>query len=136
MATEKRQSPSDSDLLKLVVEEVDEAREVYELAQQLLHALPLGSFNDIAAAVGNKGVITFRGHQFDVGTFRTLVPTLLFPIDSTQKLITLLNEAVRLAPASLRYNQKDPATAKRRARRLGLLGLPGGGLGSRTGRVQ
>lgn len=135
MATEKQSTVSEGDLLRLVVEEVDEAREVRELAQQLIHALPLRSFDDVVGAAGTKGIIKFRGHEFHVGKFRPLVPSLLFPIDTPQKLIALLYETVRLAPGTIRYNSTDPQTAKRQIRRLGLIGLPGTALGSRRGRA-
>jgi hypothetical protein len=125
---------SHHDLLAVVVEEVDEAREVLELAQQLVHALPLRSFEDVVKAVGTKGTINFRGSPRPVQNFAEHVPGILFPIDSVQKLVTLLYETVRLAPAWIKYNDNDPAYAKRKLRRMGILGLKQGLLGRGGGR--
>ena len=134
----KPEKPEDAinehELLKLVVEEVDEAREVHELARQLLHAIPLQSFEDIVKAVGPKGTITFRGNPSTVQNFAAVVPGVLFPIDSVQKLLTLLYETVRLAPPWVRYRDDDVDHAKRKLRRLGILGLKQGTLGA-TGSV-
>lgn len=109
-------------LLAVIVEEVDEAREVLELAQQLVHALPLQSFEDVVKAVGPKREITFRGNPSTVANFAQLVPDILFPINTVEKLITLLYETVRLAPRRIRYSDDDPRHAKRKLRRLGILG--------------
>jgi hypothetical protein len=119
------------ELVAIVVEEVDEAREVLELARQLVHALPLHTFEDVVKAVGPKGTISFRGRHSAVANFAGVVPGVLFPIDSVHKLVTLLYETVRLAPPSITYSDSDPAHAKRKLRRLGLLGLRQGSLGRR-----
>ncbi len=131
MSAEKGQTHvAAGDLLRLIVEEVDEAREVHELAQQLHHALPLRSFDDVVKAVGERGTIKFRGNAFDIQQFGALVPAILFPIDDAQKLVTLLYEAVRRAPKTIFYNEADPEAAKRHVRRLGILGAPIGVLGA------
>jgi hypothetical protein len=122
--------PHDNEkLMAAVVEEVDEAREVYELARQLAPALPLRSFEDVAKAVGPEGMITFRGNQRPVQNFADYVPGVLFPIDTVQKLVMLLYETVRLAPAWVKHNENDPKHAKRKLLRLGILGLRQGVLG-------
>ena len=121
---------STAEMLKLIVEEVDEAREVQELVEQFHHALPLRSFDDAIKAVGQRGMIKFRGNAFDIRQFGALVPAILFPIDDAQKLVTLLYEVVRRAPKTIQYNETDPAAAKRHLRRLGILGAPVGVLGS------
>lgn len=119
----------DHKLMVEVVEQVDEAREVYELARQLAHALPLRSFEDVKQAVGPDGMITFRGNRRPVQNFAEYVPGVLFPIDTVQKLVTLLYETVRLAPAWVKYNEDDPKYAKRKLLRMGILGLRQGVLG-------
>jgi hypothetical protein len=116
---------SDHELLAAIVEEVDEARDVHELAKQLEHALPLRSFDDLVKAVGAKGTITFRGSPHTVANFVDIIPDILFPIDGVTKLVTLLAATVRLAPAHLRYSGNDESHAKVRLRRLGILGVQG-----------
>lgn len=136
MKPDKPQSTATAspELLKVIIEEVDEAREVLELAQQLAPALPLRSFEDVHKAV-DKGKIIFRGNEFNVRAFTALVPTLFFPIDDLQKLVALLYETVRLAPTTVAYNPNDPSHAARRLRRLGIVGMLGkmGQLGAPPG---
>jgi hypothetical protein len=130
MPTPSKSEPQENHkLMAAVVEEVDEAREVYELARQLAHALPLETFKDVTKAVGADGMITFRSNPRPVRNFADYVPGVLFPIDTVQKLVALLYETVRLAPAWIRYNEDDPKHAKRKLLRLGILGLREGVLG-------
>ncbi|HZZ62896.1 MAG TPA: hypothetical protein VFE63_17325 [Roseiarcus sp.] len=124
MTTKSSSENGDRDLLRIIVEEVDEAREVHELARQLIHALPLRSMDDVAKAVGGHGNITFRGVPYTVANFANVVPSVLFPIDSVEKLVTLLAATVRLAPRRLPRGPDD-GYAKSRLRRLGLFGLGG-----------
>jgi hypothetical protein len=105
------------DLLEIVLEEVGEAHDVRELAQQLVHALPLRSFDDVIKALGEQATITFRGRPLDIRKFALMVPTVVFPVDSPRKLVVLLHEAVKLAPK------------RTSASRLGVLGAPIGRLG-------
>jgi hypothetical protein len=83
----------------------------------------------LTKAVGSSGTIKFRGKPFQIRGFSSVVPDILFPIDSEQKLVTLLYEAVRLAPTSISYSEDDPVYAKRKLRRLGIIGLRQGMLG-------
>jgi hypothetical protein len=122
MAVKHPGQESNPDLLRAIVDEVDEAREVHELAQQLAHALPLKSFDEIGKALGSQGMITFRGVPYKAADFVDVVPSVLFPIDSVEKLVTLLAATVRLAPRTLRRGPDD-AHQRAKLRRLGLLGL-------------
>lgn len=115
----------DHELLAAIVDEVDEARDVFELAKQLAPALPLRSFEDVIKAVGPKGTISFRGSPYTVANFNAVVPEVLFPIDSLPKLVTLLAATVRLAPTQLRHSKHDESSARVRLRRLGILGVQG-----------
>lgn len=133
--SDKEKNPSMQELLKLIVEEVDEAREVYELAQQLSPTMPLRSFDDIERAVGDSKAVKFRGKAFGIKQFRELVPATLFPIEDHQTLVALLYQAVCIAPKHIQYDETDPRNAKRRLRRLGIMGLPTGLLGPAPGPV-
>jgi hypothetical protein len=119
---------ADQELLAAIVDEVDEARDVFELAKQLTHALPLRSFEDVVKATGPKGTINFRGKPYTITNFTDMVPEVLFPIDSLTKLVTLLAATVRLAPAHLRLSWHDESSARVRLRRLGILGVQGIGV--------
>ena len=105
----KPSEPSDHELLTAIVNEVDEAHDVFELARQLAHALPLRSFEDVTKAVGPRGTINFRGSSHIVANFVGAVPEVLFPIDSVAKLVTLLAATVRLAPANLHRADENSA---------------------------
>ncbi len=125
MSVKQSSDSSEHELLLSIVEEVDEAREVHELAQQLVHALPLASFEELVKAVGPKGTINFRGSPHAVANFADVVPEVLFPIDTVPKLVALLAATVRLAPATLRYSDRDEKYARIKLRRLGILGVQG-----------
>lgn len=119
----KPSEPNDHELLTAIVNEVDEAHDVFELAKQLEHALPLRSFDDVVKAAGPRGTINFRGSPHTVANFVEAVPEVLFPIDSVPKLVTLLAATVRLAPVNL--HRADEDSARVRLRRLGILGVQG-----------
>jgi hypothetical protein len=123
----------DLDLLRTIVEEVDEAREVYELAEQLERHLPLRTFDDVVKATGDRHAVVFRTNPIEVGQFAALVPATLFPIEDTTTLVALLYQAVRLAPSHIQYPESDVRNAKRRLRRMGLAGLPTGQIGKAPG---
>jgi hypothetical protein len=132
MAEKMDTGPKHQELLALIVEEVDPAREVLELASQLVHALPLRSFEDVVKAAGGSGSLRFRGRSVGVHGFVEAVPEIIFPIDTEQKLVTLLYETVRRAPPWFR-SESDTGAASRRLRRLGILGVQQGVLGQVPG---
>lgn len=116
------------EITRLVLEEVDEARETLELVSQLVSALPLKGMADVAKAMNGK--ITFRGNTFAVEAFVGLVPEILFPIDDPEKLVRLAYQVVLAAPSTITYDMEDPVIAKREMQRAVLRRLVSdGGLG-------
>jgi len=132
MGNHSAQEPeSGQDLHKIVIQEVDTAREVFQLAQQLAPALPIRSFADVLKALGPEAVFRFRGHEIPAAIFAQRIPAYLFPIDSLGKLVVILHEAVRRAPRSLTYPPLDPTHARIELHRKSVLGValqlkPGG----------
>lgn len=112
-----------NDILKLIVEEVDEARETYELVMQLKAGLPIRSFDDIRKSCADHKTIKFRGNVFDLDTFEDRMPSFIFPIDDIRKLIELVYVAVESAPRTIEYDMEVPENAKRRIRRQQLQSL-------------
>lgn len=128
--TEMKQSKED--ILQLLVEEVDEARETHELVMQLKEALPIRSFHDIITACSkNEGDIIFRGKPFDVSLFEEVIPSIIFPIEDIRTLIELVYIVViRLAPKYITYNLEIPENAKRHVRRSQMkMLIPSGAIG-------
>lgn len=121
MAKESQSSP-DAEFMRLIVEEVDEARETMELVSQLAPRLPIKSAKELVG----EGVIRFRGEDYDVKNFAAMVPAFVFPIDSKEKLVQLAAMAARMAPPQVEFDHDDPETAKRLMLRI---------LSSRSGAV-
>jgi hypothetical protein len=111
---------NEHETLALIVEEVDDARDVYELHRQLAPHLPIKQFDDLRKVASESGSITFRGQEFDVSSFEALVPSVVFPIEDASKLVQLLVEVVRHAPPHVGRNLEDAEQAKRLTRRLGM----------------
>lgn len=109
MAKNPNSGKDDLETLTLIVHEVDEARETLELVSQLAPRLPIKSMRELA---GN-GPIRFRGEDYDLGHFTSLVPDFLFPIDSLGNLVQLAALAARMAPPQVEFDHDDPETARR-----------------------
>lgn len=124
--TDSRQCKED--VLSLIMNEVDEAREAHELVKQLEPALPIKSFDDIKKACGDKGTITFRGTAFKVGIFEEIMPKIAFPIEDTRTLVERVVQLIRMVPKFIANDPKNIENAKRHMRRLAMtLGaLPNG----------
>ena len=115
----------------MIVQEVDEARETYEVVMQLMKAFPIGSFKDIQKVFGDKGTITFRGNPFEVDMFEGKIPDFIFPINDIRSLIELVYMLVRAARPTISYDMKIPENAKRHVKRLQIKSLiPSGAIGS------
>lgn len=122
--------PVDTKLLQLVIDEVDEARETYELATQFAKGLPFRGFEDVAKLVNPERGIKFRGEYYDIKQFAGMIPSVVFPIDNLESLITLLAYAVRSAPKRPAVTEPtDAEDARRQLKRLGILGSTMGRLG-------
>ena len=121
---------SNNKLLQLVVEEVDEARETYELAVQFAKGLPIRSFEDVLRLIDRGQGVNFADNFTISSSSPRLVPSVVFPIEDLESLITLLAYAVRNAPKGHAVTELTEAgDARRQFRRLGILGLPVGRLG-------
>ena len=118
------------DLLKLIVEEVDEARDIYRLAEQLAPLLPIRSFDDLVKAADGRPM-QFRDAKFDVESLREYIPRIAFPVQDLRGLIERLGHIVRLAPPHLGVDVSTPDGARRQSRYSGMLGP---GLESSQGR--
>jgi hypothetical protein len=119
----------DYEALAMIVDEIDAARETYDLFQQLSPHLPIRSFEDLAKVGDGEGVISFRGEKFAVSTFEDVIPEIIFPVEDQRKLVQLLVEVVRNAPPHVGRDLSDSEQAKRLARRLSLQMSGGGRIG-------
>ena len=119
------------ELLKLIVDEVDEARDILRLAEQLAPLLPIKSFDDLARA-GERGQMRFRDTPFDVETLRPYVPAIAFPVEDARALVQRLAYLVRIVPEHLGVDVTSEEGARRQMRRAGML-APGVGAVSQRG---
>src|SRR4051794_21257169 len=89
-------------VLALIIDEVDEARDVYDIVRQLQNSLPIKDFDALKRALGGRGMLTFRGSEHSVEPFRTLLPRVIFPIQDIESLVQLTANFVKLTPQSVR----------------------------------
>lgn len=116
-------TPERQDLRALVIDEVDEARDIYALALQLEPHMPIESFDHLAKAVGDER-LTFRDTAFDVESLRGLLPDIAFPAKDTQALVSRLGQLIRTVPQGLGVDTESEAGARRISRMRGDL-IPG-----------
>ncbi len=109
---------AERDLRDLVIEEVDDARDIYELASQLQRFLPIKSFDELAKAAGEKR-LRFRDSEFDVESLRGVLPSIAFPAEDAEALVARLGHLVRVVPRSLGVDAESDQGARRIARARG-----------------
>lgn len=117
---------SREEVLRLIVEEVDAARDTYELVSQLEHALPIRSFEDLRKAAGEKGELRFRGTTFNVAEVEGLLPPWAFPVEDLRALVERVAHAVRLTPPDFAVDRTNPDFVSRQMRRQLFGGIPNG----------
>lgn len=108
-------------LLELIVAEVDQARDIFQLAEQLAPFLPIKSFDDLKRAAEDRR-LHFRDTPFDVESLRAHVPQIVFPIDDAQGLIERLGLLIRIVPEHLGVDVTSSDGARRRSRSSAMLG--------------
>lgn len=101
------------EVLQMIVEEIDAAREVYQLFLQLEKALPIKSFEDIAKAADKEGILHFRDASTSFKFFESYVPSFIFPIENAKALIERLAQFVKLVPEDVGYDPSKPENLKR-----------------------
>lgn len=116
----------DGELMKLIIEELDDARDLYELAQQLLPHLPIRSFDELAK-VNDGRPMRFRDATFDVESLRPHIPGVVFPIMDAAGLVERLGHIIRMTPPDLGVDLSTEAGMRRQMRRGGAI-APGLGL--------
>jgi hypothetical protein len=121
------------ELYRLVVEEVDQARDTFELVSQLQRGLPIMTFDDIRRVLGGRETVTFRGHEFSLDAIEAQLPEVALGINDLPALVRRVATLVRMVPDSIGLDPSDPATAKRALRRMEAFGWPPNGWPSRTG---
>jgi len=112
---------NEQELLSLIVTEVKEAREVYELVKQFEGSLPLKDFKDIQKVVGKKG-LKFRDIKFNVNLYEDIIPEIIFPIVNMKTLVILASELVHMVPPNFGLDMSKVENVKRHLRRFAMLG--------------
>jgi len=114
------QTTDDLELLRLVVAEVDQARDALELVEQVADLVPINSYEELVEGVGNDGLIRFRGARFDLRAFEAMVPAVVFPVISLQQLVSLAAHVAALIPGTVGSALDDPERARLLMRRVSL----------------
>ncbi len=117
---------SRQELLQLIVEEVDAARDILQLAEQLAPLLPIKSFDDLVRAE-EKGRMRFRDTPFDIESLRAHIPAIAFPIEDARGLVERLGYLVQIVPEHLGVDTTSREGMRRQMRRSGML-APGLGM--------
>lgn len=102
-----------SSTLHDIIEEVDAAREVYQLYHQMSKALPIREFDDLRKACDKEGNLHFRDAKVNLSFFKNYVPDFIFPIEDEKGLIQRLAQFVKLMPEHLGYSTENPENQKR-----------------------
>lgn len=112
--TKKGEAPKmEPQTLRLIIEESDAARDILQLVEQLAHALPIHSFDELRKACGPAGIIRFRGSEFHISQFDGLLPTFVFPIADERGLVERLGQLIRMVPPHIGQDPSDEETARR-----------------------
>jgi hypothetical protein len=101
--------------MRMVIEEVDQARDIYQLAEQLMEFLPLRSMDELIKATDGKQ-LRFRDSGFDVASLAPHIPSIAFPVQDIRGLVERLGHVVRMAPPALGVDLESPEGIRRRLR--------------------
>jgi hypothetical protein len=117
-----REQVSDQELMRLVIEEVDQARDIYQLAQQLAPFLPIRSVDELIKATGEKE-FRFRDSDFVIDeAVGANLPRIIFPVEDVSSLVERLGHVVRMVPPALGVDLESPEGIRRRLRFAAALG--------------
>jgi len=101
--------------MQLVIDEVDQARDIYQIVEQLAGFLPIRSMDELIKAVAGKQ-LRFRNADFDVDSLAGHIPAILFPVDDIRGLVERVGHIVRMAPPALGVDLESPDGIRRRLR--------------------
>lgn len=121
-----RDNVSEAELCRLIIEEVDQARDVYDLTLQLAPLLPIGSFEELVKAQEGRPM-RFRDVEFDVESLAGYIPNVVFPVQDLRGLVERLGHLIRLVPDFLGVDTASEAGARRQLRSAGSI-APGIGM--------
>lgn len=111
--TPKESQENDLELLQLIVNEVDTARDTLDIVNQLRRELPIRRFDDIRRAVGSEGIIRFRGQTYPISWFEDMLPSIVYPIEDLRVLVERTSHIVRLIPDHVAGSPDSPQGTRR-----------------------
>lgn len=118
---------------RLIIDEIDQARDVLQLVTQLQRALPLKSAADLRKVADEKGQVQFRDGTFDIAEILEVIPEIAFPIEDLRSLVERVALLVSVIPAHLGVDMNNPDRVKRRMRRQLVSGMTGVSLRAAAG---
>lgn len=106
--------------MQLVIDEVDQARDILQLAEQLSDFLPLRSMDELIKATDGKE-LRFRDATFTVDSLAAHIPSIAFPVDDVRGLVERLGHLVRMTPSAMGVDTESPDGIRRRLRQSSAL---------------
>lgn len=116
-----RSDVSKEELMRLVIDEVDQARDILQLAEQLSDFLPIRSMDELVKVTDGKEM-RFRDATFTTDTLAAHIPSIAFPVDDVRGLVERLGYLVRMAPPALGVDLESPDGIRRRLRQSSAIG--------------
>lgn len=104
---------TNAEILRMIVEEIEPAREVYQLFMQLRNALPIKNFKDLEKAADHEGKLHFRDTAVGFRFFESYIPNFIFPIEDEKALIERLGQFVKIFPQEIGYDRSNGEYIKR-----------------------
>lgn len=115
-----RSEVSAQELMRIVIDEVDQARDIYQLAEQLAGHLPIRSMDELVKALDGKQ-LRFRDTNFDVDSLASHIPSIAFPVDDPRGLVERIAHIVRMVPPAMGVDLESPDGIRRQLRHSSLL---------------
>ncbi len=107
--------------MRLVIDEVDDARDILQLAEQLAGFLPIRSMDHLMKETEGKE-LRFRNATFTVDSMAAHIPSIAFPIDDVKGLVERLGHLIRMTPPALGVDLESPDGIRRRLRKSSAIG--------------
>jgi hypothetical protein len=104
--------PRNEKVYQLIVNELDQGRDVLQLYGQIAEALPIKSFEDLRKVFGKQGSIAFRDTNAPIDMFEELMPGFLFPIMDDEDLVSKLAQLVQAFPSDVGYDMGKEETQR------------------------
>lgn len=111
----------DESILRMIVDQHEQAHDALALVEQFLEHLPIRNFDELKAVVAKrpsdkKDTVTFRGKNFHIQSFDG-IPKEFFPISDLETLVERALQISRMVPGHIGLEDNETEQIKRSVRR-------------------